>query len=96
MAYLVQRGSQDMGSSTSVSVSLGTAIDTSKSFILISRLPITGGNSAPNNWAIEAYFPTTGSSISSFNLDRYGTTTGVTVYWQVVQMDNISVQHFNR
>ncbi|HWB34095.1 MAG TPA: hypothetical protein VG753_02135, partial [Candidatus Paceibacterota bacterium] len=89
VTVLVQRGAQSMGSSTSVSVSLDNAVDTSQSFILVSRA--VGNTSSPNGFLVEAYFDTQGSSVSSFTLERYGTTSGLTVYWQVVQMSNIAV-----
>ncbi|MCA9325216.1 hypothetical protein KDA23_04100 [Candidatus Saccharibacteria bacterium] len=91
--HLVQRGATDLGGATSVTVNLDTAVDTSQTWIKI-WLGL-GNSSSPNSIFIEAYFPTLGSSISSFNLDRYGTATGITVYWQVISMANTSVQHIN-
>jgi hypothetical protein len=91
--HYVQRGATDMGSATSKTVTLPEPVNTSNTWIKI-WLGL-GNSSSPNSIFIEAYFPSLGSSITSFNLDRYGTTAGITVYWQVISMGNIKVQHLN-
>lgn len=92
-AYQVQRGASDMGSLTTRSVTLTIPVDTTKTWIKI-WLGV-GNTSSPDDFTIEAYFPTLGNSITSFNLDRYGNGSGVTVYWQVITMPNTKVQHLN-
>lgn len=90
---LVQIGSVDMNGNSSVDVDIGVPIDTSKTFILASSA--VSSSNTPAAFLVEAYFPTTGTSISSFRLTTGSTGSGV-VYWQVVTMDNISVQHFSQ
>lgn len=91
--HYVQRGSIDLGANTSVTVNLAIPVDTSKTWIKI-WLGV-GNSSSPDSIFVESYFPVLNQYVDSFRLDRYGAVTGITVYWQVISMDNISVQHIN-
>ena len=97
MATLVQNGSITL-TAASTTVTLGTAVDTSKTFILITQYDGVGNTSFPFYWAVEAYFPTLGASETSVNFDTGSYTAGtpITVYYQVVTLDNISVTHINQ
>jgi hypothetical protein len=92
MANLVQRGSMVFGLATTVSTTFATSVDTSKSFIR-SWVPVSG-QTAPQVFQAAVNFTTTGASVNSITATRYTGTGTPTVYFEIISLDNIKVQHF--
>lgn len=91
MAFTVQRGSLNLTSATSGTITI-SAVDTAHSFI-IAKTHATSSTTAINA-SVSVRFTTTGSSVTSLSWVKGGTATDVTLEWQVVSSPDIDVQHF--
>lgn len=84
----VQRGLASFGSGTStVNVSL-SAVDTAKSFVLVSERINLSDDSKDEQWTTRARL----TSSTNLELSRNATGTALSVAWQVIQMQGASVQ----
>jgi hypothetical protein len=73
---------------TTVNVTIPTAVDLSKSFVLVSVAPNTTSQTTDERWTIRSRLTT------ATNLEISRTESGIAadIYWQVVQMDGATVQ----
>ena len=98
----VQRGSTTITGTNlapTTAVTLSTAVDCTKSFVLINQLDTDTSGSRDEVWEVRALLATSGSpctsgTTTSLNLSRNLGQTGttVTVNWQVVTMEGATVQ----
>lgn len=85
----VQRGLRSLTTAeTTVNVTLPTAVDLTKSFVLVSVAPNTTSQTTDERWTVRSRLTTS----TNLELSRNESGIAVDVYWQVVQMDGASVQ----
>ena len=85
----VQRGSASFANGTgTVNVALSPAVNLAKSFVLISERISDNNQNRDERWTIRARLSTT----TNLELSRNETGTAVSIAWQVIQMQDASVQ----
>ncbi len=85
----VQRGLRTLSTSeATVNVPLPTAVDLTKSFVLVSVAPNTTSQTTDERWTIRSRLTTS----TNLELSRNESGIAVDVYWQVIQMEGASVR----
>ena len=88
----VQRGTATIANNTiSTTATLGTAVDSSQSFI---RAEIRVVSDKPDHAGVTAFFTSTGASVTGLTFER-GTTeaTACVIEWQVIEHTSLTVEH---